>query len=301
MNIEEIRTFLEVVNKESLLKASESLYVSQGTVSTRIKNLEEEFGILLFDRSRGNKNTKLTPAGVDFLPIAQQYLALYQDIDQIRNKKYVSEINIGATGSLNYYLLNDFYNHYSDMNKNVYLNIKSEHSTQLHIMIENLRLDAALVYNLHNFQNIVSVPLFQEDLVIVFHKNSRFSQSRNYRDLKGEQEIICPLSDEITIWHKQTFPFFDFPKVIIGTSLIIPKLMNSEESWIVTSESIAKGILNEKPGYTYQTIKDAPKRVVYLLSHKYPRPGSKELYMQFRSELFNYFKTNENLQYLTLI
>ena len=62
MELREIRTFLQIAQKQSFQKAAEALGYSQAAVTVQIKQLEEELGIHLFDRlgkdgpdsSRGN-------------------------------------------------------------------------------------------------------------------------------------------------------------------------------------------------------------------------------------------------------
>lgn len=61
MNIELLRTFLEVERLRHFGNAAEGLHVTQAAVSARIKTLEEQLGAVLFDR--GGKEVQLTPAG----------------------------------------------------------------------------------------------------------------------------------------------------------------------------------------------------------------------------------------------
>ena len=50
MELREIRTFLQIAQKQSFSKAAEALGYSQAAVTVQIKQLEEELGIHLFDR-----------------------------------------------------------------------------------------------------------------------------------------------------------------------------------------------------------------------------------------------------------
>jgi DNA-binding transcriptional LysR family regulator len=55
------RTFLAVVAAGNFIKAADRLHVTQSTVSTRIRSLEEQLGCTLFVRNKAG--TALTPAG----------------------------------------------------------------------------------------------------------------------------------------------------------------------------------------------------------------------------------------------
>ena len=56
----DIETFLTLNKTGSLTKAAETLYVSQPTVSHRLKDLEEELGISLLMRGKGQRRIELT-------------------------------------------------------------------------------------------------------------------------------------------------------------------------------------------------------------------------------------------------
>ena len=64
MNIEHIRTFLEIANTGNFHRAAERLHVTQSTVSARIKSLEDQLERSLFTRSRSG--VTLTGAGHHF-------------------------------------------------------------------------------------------------------------------------------------------------------------------------------------------------------------------------------------------
>lgn len=69
MDIEQARTFLQVVAIGNFQGAAEKLHVTQSTVSARIQNLERKLGAKLF--SRGKQGATLTAAGQRFVRHAQ--------------------------------------------------------------------------------------------------------------------------------------------------------------------------------------------------------------------------------------
>ncbi|MEM9585461.1 MAG: LysR family transcriptional regulator [Pseudomonadota bacterium] len=62
MNLQELRTFLTIVETGSLVRASEVLNVTQSTVTARLQSLEEELGQTLLNRSKSGAT--MTGAGV---------------------------------------------------------------------------------------------------------------------------------------------------------------------------------------------------------------------------------------------
>lgn len=72
MDIELIRTFLEVNRLRHFGRSAERLFVTPAAVSARVRLLEEQLGAPLFTRSRNN--VQLTAAGQRFLPHAENIL-----------------------------------------------------------------------------------------------------------------------------------------------------------------------------------------------------------------------------------
>ncbi|BAE82156.1 LysR family transcriptional regulator [Desulfitobacterium hafniense] len=70
MTLQVLRYVIEVAACASISEAAKALFISQSTLSTAIKQLEEELGIILFRRN--NRGIALSPEGEDFLQFARQ-------------------------------------------------------------------------------------------------------------------------------------------------------------------------------------------------------------------------------------
>lgn len=106
MDINILKTFLEVHRTCHFGKAADNLFVTQATVSARIQQLESELGVKLFTRARNN--IQLTPAGRKFLNHAESILNVWHRARfDIRQEEGKTSIAIGAVPSLwDIYLLN---------------------------------------------------------------------------------------------------------------------------------------------------------------------------------------------------
>jgi DNA-binding transcriptional LysR family regulator len=76
MDIDQARTFLEIVRCGSLVAAAERLFVSQTAISARVQRLEQQLGCQLFVRSRNGAN--LTSDGEAFVSYANQLVQTWE-------------------------------------------------------------------------------------------------------------------------------------------------------------------------------------------------------------------------------
>ena len=74
MDFDQVRTFLEVAKLGSFSRAGHKVFRSQSAVSGQIRQLEEEYGEKLLDRS--GKTVRLTPAGEVFREYARRLVAV---------------------------------------------------------------------------------------------------------------------------------------------------------------------------------------------------------------------------------
>ena len=87
--LKNIDTFIHVAKTQSFQQAADHLHVTVSAISRRIKQLETELGLSLFDRDA--QGTQLTDAGRQFLQTAETVVKLTQDcIQTIRSQRSAS-------------------------------------------------------------------------------------------------------------------------------------------------------------------------------------------------------------------
>ena len=80
MNMLQLKYVLEVASSSSMREAATNLYVSQPALSQSIRELEDELGILLFDRT--NKGVILTEEGREFVNYAKKAASQYEILEE---------------------------------------------------------------------------------------------------------------------------------------------------------------------------------------------------------------------------
>ena len=72
MTLTQLKYIVEVARSQTISKAAEKLYISQPSLTSAIRELENEFQITIFQRT--NKGVILTKEGEEFLGYARQVL-----------------------------------------------------------------------------------------------------------------------------------------------------------------------------------------------------------------------------------
>ena len=93
MTILQLKYAITIANSGSFREAANRLFVSQPALSTTMKELEEEIGIQLFERT--NKGIRVTKSGEDFIIYAKKAVSQYKIIedrfvDKDKNKSHFS-------------------------------------------------------------------------------------------------------------------------------------------------------------------------------------------------------------------
>lgn len=88
MTLTQLRYAITVAKAKSMNEAARSLFISQPSLSTAIRDLEEEIGIEVFKRT--NRGISVTPEGEEFIGYARQVVEQYQLIET----KYISKESV---------------------------------------------------------------------------------------------------------------------------------------------------------------------------------------------------------------
>lgn len=87
MTLTQLKYAIAIAGESSMNEAARKLFISQPSLSTAIKDLEAEIGIVLFRRT--NRGILLTPEGEEFIGYARQVLGQYELIES----KYITKEN----------------------------------------------------------------------------------------------------------------------------------------------------------------------------------------------------------------
>ncbi|GLQ53386.1 LysR family transcriptional regulator [Devosia nitrariae] len=97
MDLDQLRTFDQIVRDQSFTRAAARLNITQATASMRIRALEQLLGVTLFVRGR---QVSLTDQGMTFLPFARRILGTAQEGREALRRVERGRIAIASLRSL---------------------------------------------------------------------------------------------------------------------------------------------------------------------------------------------------------
>ncbi|MBY0407861.1 MAG: LysR family transcriptional regulator [Rickettsiales bacterium] len=163
MNLRDLQYLTAVAEHLHFGKAAELCHVSQPTLSMQLKKLEEYLGVQLFERS--NKHVMLTPIGHTIVSRAKTLLAEAAAIRQIAQNArdpLSGDVHFGIFPTLAPYFLPGFVPKVKAKLPHINLLLTEEKTPALLHMLEEGKLDCALLALPIRSESLKSVELFSE-------------------------------------------------------------------------------------------------------------------------------------------
>jgi len=193
--IKKLEMFIAVAREAHFGRAAESLGLTQPTLSTGIKQLEEMLGVQLI--FRGSRYGGLTPEGQRALVWARQ---LVSDMRTFRQEMRTARH--GLSGIVRLAVIPTALTwaarlsaRFTRAHPNIRFTILSRTSVEILSMLENLEADAGLSY-LDNepLGRVTTEPLYRERYTVVAHRDSDLAlqDKVEWADLAGER--LCLLT-----------------------------------------------------------------------------------------------------------
>jgi DNA-binding transcriptional LysR family regulator len=146
MELRHLRYFIAVAEALSFTKAADKLRLAQPSLTRQVRNLEEEIGVRLMDRS--NNRVVLTEAGKLFLFDSKKVLAMCAEsvaAVQRMHRGESSDLNIGYVANIHYGLLPATLGAFRKLYPGVALNLFDMTSAQQLLALDGRKIDLGFV------------------------------------------------------------------------------------------------------------------------------------------------------------
>lgn len=157
--------------------AASKLFISQPTVSQAIRELEEHYGGLLFDRL--SKKLYITAKGKRLLSYARDVLKKFDDMEEMMlQSNYVEKIRIGATNTVGNCILSEVIRSFSDINSNIEVYSYVSNTTNVEEKLLKSELDIGIVEGKVKSPDLISIPEVNDFLVLICSTKHAFAKKK---------------------------------------------------------------------------------------------------------------------------
>lgn len=254
MDLKNLITFIHVAELGSFTKAAEQLGYSQPSISFQIKQLEEEFGCLLFERI--NHTITLTEKGHELVSCAHQIRALTDTFKEsvAENDECSGHIHIVTPDSVCEEMINshyiDFHNRYPDIS----IRFSTGDSAVMLDMLDHNEADVIITLDNHLYNKDYIIAKEQQlPMHFVASRNSKFANRKNLsiKDIINEPFILTEhgqgyrrvFDRELAKKSLEITPFLEIGRTDMITSMLTQSNMISYLPDFVTKPLIDSGEL----------------------------------------------------------
>lgn len=181
MDFRQLQYLTTVAKYRNVTKAADALYISQSALSHYIKNIEDELGVLIFDRS--TTPISLTEAGRCYMESAQRILSenerLMKELRDITNHMS-GVLHIGTSNDRCAYMIPKLLPAFYEKYPNIRIDVVSEKGQVLESMLKSGELDLVLLPSIDKEDESIFVyeKMYEEELLLVTKKGTIAKEDR---------------------------------------------------------------------------------------------------------------------------
>lgn len=194
MTLTELKYVLAVTRERHFGHAAAACFVSQPTLSVAIKKLEEELGVLLFERGGGGEIT-VTPAGER---VAEQAARIFELVDGIKDLAAAARdeldgpLRLGAIYTIAPYLLPSLIPEMHRRAPNMPLLLEENYTRVLTEKLRRGEIDAMIIATPVEEPGLVALPLYDEPFLVALPSGHPWAKKKalGSADLESENLLL---------------------------------------------------------------------------------------------------------------
>ncbi|MDH5833148.1 LysR substrate-binding domain-containing protein [Luteimonas kalidii] len=179
MNLRDLRYLIAVADHRHFGRAAAASFVSQPTLSTQLRKLEDELGVALVERAP--RKVMLTPIGVEIVERARRVVAEVEQMKEAARRSQRPEagtVRLGIFPTLGPYLLPHVIPAIRERFPDLQLLLVEEKSDELLARLRDGRLDAAILALPVHDEQLHHEYLFEEPFLLAVPERHRLAGRR---------------------------------------------------------------------------------------------------------------------------
>lgn len=261
MDIELLRTFLELHRTRHFARAAERLHLTQSAVSARIRLLEETLGQQLFTRKRND--IQLTPAGNRLLKHAETIFSAWTRARQEASltPDYTTSLAVGGAFDLWNILLTEWLGRVNQRLPDIALQAEAHASDVLVRRLVDGVLDLAFLFEPPRLPGQVVRQVAVVNLVLVDTR-----RGRDAADALSHGYVLVNWGESFALQHSRLYPDAPTPSLRMSHGALALSFILRRGGAAYLPERLVAGLLDE--GRLHR-VADAPpvERFAYAVYH----------------------------------
>jgi LysR family hydrogen peroxide-inducible transcriptional activator len=177
MTLTELKYLIAVADEKHFGRAAERSFVSQPSLSAAIKNIEQELGVRVFERSK--RGVELTQVGAEVVAQARRTLDEAARIKTVAKQgKGRYRLRVGVIHTIAPYLLPQLVAALRKSAPEMSLDIEENMTANLDRLLKSGELDAAILALPYEAPGVVVEPVYDEEFVVVVPQGHPFARRR---------------------------------------------------------------------------------------------------------------------------
>ncbi len=193
MTLTELKYIVAVARQKHFGHAAEACYVAQPTLSVAIKKLEDELGVVIFER--GGTEISVTPLGAQIVAQAERVLeqtAAIKEIAKQNKDPLIGQFRLGIIYTIAPYLLPQLVKNMIEHVPQMPLILQENFTVRLVELLRQGELDAAIMALPFPEQGLMVQALYDEPFVVALPKHHPWAERSSIaaQELKSETMLL---------------------------------------------------------------------------------------------------------------
>lgn len=166
MTLRHMKIYVAVFQHSNITRAAEELHLAQPSVSLAVKELEEYYGVRLFER-RGRRILP-TEVGREFYGYALHIASLFDEMEtRIKNWDRIGTLRIGTSITIGTHILPELLHRFQEQFPEVRTEAEINNSSLIERRVLDNAIDVGLIENQPEHEDICAVPFMRDELAAI--------------------------------------------------------------------------------------------------------------------------------------
>lgn len=265
-----LRIVLAVAHYRSFRQAANALGISPSSVSERIKALENDLGVLLFDRN--TRGVRLTQAGCSFAAEVDQAMQILDRAVRTVGRQARGEegsLHVGVYALIAGGFLDRLLESFHERHAQIALRITEGTARDAEVLVRDGALDAAFIVHTHDIPDLNSRVVWRDRVMAALPETHPLAaqQAVQWKDLARETFIVREtgtgpqVHDMIVVRSAGRWPVPTILNLDIGRGALMAMIAKGYGITLLAEEAMAVA----PPGIAFRPIADEPDSITFTV------------------------------------